>query len=244
MPGERSRAVSRRTALKALGTGAGAVTLLPLLSDEGLLAFADIQARKAPASLKVLSAGQHATLEALVEAIIPADERSPGAREARVADYLDLVLSEAPDAARRDWLDGLAALDAEASKRFGSAFLRLDATQVEALLTDISRYEVAKPASADAPLAEVPRQDQPREKVPLLQGLAGDVRRADEVPWKTPLEGFFSVTKRATIHGYYTSEIGIHKELRYKGNQILAEFVGCQTVDGKDCPHCGQKAEG
>ena len=35
--------VSRRAALKTLGTGAGAVTLLPWLSDEGLLAFADIQ---------------------------------------------------------------------------------------------------------------------------------------------------------------------------------------------------------
>ena len=51
------------------------------------------------------------------------------------------------------------------------------------------------------------------------------------------------MTKRAAIHGYYTSEIGIHKELRYKGNQMLPEFVGCATVDGKDCPHCGQRAE-
>ena len=49
--------------------------------------------------------------------------------------------------------------------------------------------------------------------------------------------------KQATVHGYYTSEIGIHQELRYKGNKVLLEFVGCQTVDGKDCPHCGQKAE-
>ena len=50
------------------------------------------------------------------------------------------------------------------------------------------------------------------------------------------------MTKQATIRGYYTSEIGIHQELRYKGNQFLPEFVGCQTEDGKDCPHCGQKA--
>ena len=49
-------------------------------------------------------------------------------------------------------------------------------------------------------------------------------------------------TKQATIHGYYTSEIGIHQELKYKGNKVLLEFVGCQTVDGKDCPYCGQKA--
>jgi hypothetical protein len=50
-------------------------------------------------------------------------------------------------------------------------------------------------------------------------------------------------TKHATIQGYYTSEIGIHRELRYKGNQFLTAFVGCETEDGKDCPHCGQKAQ-
>jgi Gluconate 2-dehydrogenase subunit 3 len=58
---------------------------------------------------------------------------------------------------------------------------------------------------------------------------------------QTPLEAFFVTTKHATIRGYYTSEIGIHRELRYKGNQFLQEFVGCATVDGKDCPHCKQR---
>jgi hypothetical protein len=140
-----------------------------------------------------------------VEAIIPADERSPGAKEARVADYIDLLLGEAPDdGVRETWLGGLAALDTEASTKFGAPFVRLGAAQVEALLTDLSRNEAA--------------------------------------PQKTPLEAFFTTTKQATIHAYYTSEIGIHKELRYKGNQLLAEFTGCQTQDGKDCPHCGQKA--
>jgi hypothetical protein len=61
---------------------------------------------------------------------------------------------------------------------------------------------------------------------------------------ETPLEMFFVMTKRATVQGYYTSEIGIHQELRYKGNQFLKEFVGCATEDGKDCPHCGQKSTG
>jgi hypothetical protein len=59
-----------------------------------------------------------------------------------------------------------------------------------------------------------------------------------------PLEQFFVMAKQATIHGYYTSEIGIHKELQYKGNRAIVEFVGCATVDGQDCPHCGQKAGG
>jgi len=236
-----TRAVSRRTALKTLGAGAGAVTLLPWLSDEGLAAFAEIQGAKAAPALKVLSAPQYATLEVLVEAIIPADERSPGAKEARVADYFDLVLSEAQPSLRQEWLAGLAALDAEATKRFAKPFVGLDAGQVEALLTDISRYETVKAKPGEAS-REVTRYDQPAPKPVLVEGLLGDVSRFDPDQPRPPLEAFFATTKRATIHGYYTSEIGIHKELRYKGNQILAEFQGCLTQDGKDCPHCGQKA--
>jgi len=63
----------------------------------------------------------------------------------------------------------------------------------------------------------------------------------NELKPATPLEEFFVMTKQATIRGYYSSEIGIHRELRYQGNQFLQNFVGCATEDGKDCPHCGQK---
>jgi Gluconate 2-dehydrogenase subunit 3 len=229
--------VTRRTALKVLGATAGA--FLPWLSDDGLAAFAEIQAKKAPPRLKVLTAAQYATVEALVETIIPADERSPGAKEARVADYIDLLLSEADAPLRQQWLAGLAALDGEASKRFSASFARLPEEQMVALLTDISHYEVAKPKAE--PGLEIARNEQPKAPPPQVDTLLGDVGR--HPPGRTALEAFFFNTKQATIHGYYTSEIGIHKDLRYKGNQILGEFVGCLTVDGKDCPHCGRKAK-
>lgn len=195
--------VSRRTALRALGA-AGAVALGPWLSDEGLLAFMDVQRRRAPPSPKVVPAARFATLQALVEAIIPSDDHSPGAKEARVADYIDLLLTEVAEPIKQQWLDGLAALDAEALSRSGSTFARLDPAAMDALMADISRHEL--------------------EPV-------------------TPLEFFFKAAKDATIYGYYSSEIGIHKELQYKGNQMLVEFVGCATQDGQDCPHCRQKAE-
>ncbi|HTF36757.1 MAG TPA: gluconate 2-dehydrogenase subunit 3 family protein, partial [Blastocatellia bacterium] len=44
---------------------------------------------------------------------------------------------------------------------------------------------------------------------------------------QTVEEKFFRTIKNATVDGYYTSEIGIHKELHYKGNAYLKEFVGC-----------------
>jgi hypothetical protein len=197
------RSISRRVALRSLGAGASAITLLPWLSDEGALAFAGLQRTGATPALKALTAAQYATLDLLVDAIIPTDERSPGARDARVADYIDLLLSESDTEVRQQWFDGLAAVDAEASARNGTPVAKLSAAQVEALLTAISANERAP---------------------------------------QTAAERFFVMTKRAAIQGYYTSEIGIHKDLRYKGNQFLPEFHGCQTVDGKDCPHCGQKA--
>jgi hypothetical protein len=194
--------ISRRAALKAIGAGIGTVAALPWLSDEGLLAFARIQETKSAPQLKVLSPSQFETLELLVDAIIPTDDRSPGAKQARVADYIDLLLSEVDRELTLEWFGGLAALDTEAMSRFRAPFRRLGARQVDAILQTISRNERAP---------------------------------------QTPLETFFVMAKQATIRGYYTSNIGIHEELRYKGNQFLKEFVGCQTEDGQDCPHCGQK---
>jgi hypothetical protein len=41
---------------------------------------------------------------------------------------------------------------------------------------------------------------------------------------------FFKELKHLTVRGYYTSKIGIHDELEYKGNRILQEFVGCDDA--------------
>ncbi|HKN77441.1 MAG TPA: gluconate 2-dehydrogenase subunit 3 family protein [Candidatus Acidoferrum sp.] len=38
---------------------------------------------------------------------------------------------------------------------------------------------------------------------------------------------FFHELKSLTVRGFYTSKIGIHDDLDYKGNRILEEFVGC-----------------
>jgi hypothetical protein len=232
--------VTRRNALKALGATAGAAAIVPWLSDEGLAAFADVQKAGTAPVLRVLTPAQYATVERLVEAILPTDERSPGAKDARVADYMDLLLAEADEGLRKDWLAGLAALDAESTKRFGRGFGKLDPAQTDALLTDISAYETRK--AVVEPALDIPRNEQPKPLPPQVDTLLGDVGR-HRGSKRSQLETFFANTKQATIHGYYTSEIGIHKELRYKGNKVLLEFVGCLTVDGKDCPYCGQKAE-
>jgi Gluconate 2-dehydrogenase subunit 3 len=44
---------------------------------------------------------------------------------------------------------------------------------------------------------------------------------------KTDLENFFVALKAMTVNAYYTSEIGIHKDLEYVGNKYLGTYPGC-----------------
>jgi len=41
------------------------------------------------------------------------------------------------------------------------------------------------------------------------------------------LERFFATLKLMTLNGYYTSPIGIHRDLQYKGNTALKNYYGC-----------------
>ncbi len=59
------------------------------------------------------------------------------------------------------------------------------------------------------------------ERIAVLTKLAANERMP-----KTPEEKFFKELKSRTAHAYYTSDIGIHKEMEYKGNTLLQEFVG------------------
>lgn len=49
----------------------------------------------------------------------------------------------------------------------------------------------------------------------------------NEVQPVTTEDKFFVAVKHMTIEGYYNSEIGLDKDLEYKGNEALAEFEGC-----------------
>jgi hypothetical protein len=62
----------------------------------------------------------------------------------------------------------------------------------------------------------------PEDRIAVLTILSDHDRMTD-----LPEVRFFIELKRLTVRGYYTSKIGIHDELQYKGNRILQEFVGC-----------------
>lgn len=51
----------------------------------------------------------------------------------------------------------------------------------------------------------------------------------NETKPKDPVEVFFGQLKHATVQAYYTSKIGIHQEMEYKGNVMLEQFVGYEV---------------
>jgi gluconate 2-dehydrogenase gamma chain len=60
------------------------------------------------------------------------------------------------------------------------------------------------------------------EQVALLKAISRNERRPGTIE-----ERFFVAIKSMTVDGYYTSSIGIHQDLRYKGNAYLKDFTGC-----------------
>ena len=66
------------------------------------------------------------------------------------------------------------------------------------------------------------------ERIAVLTVLSDNEHMTD-----LPEVRFFRDLKRLTVRGYYTSKIGIHDELEYKGNRILTEYVGCDDPTPK-----------
>lgn len=56
-------------------------------------------------------------------------------------------------------------------------------------------------------------------------GILTELATAEQKP-NTLAEKFFVECKRLVAHSYYTSEIGIHQEMGYPGNQVLETYVG------------------
>ncbi len=191
--------MQRRDALKLFAAGAVAPALAPEL-------FAFFQEAH-PASgyaLRTLNPHQNATVVLMSEIIIPETD-TPGAKGARVNEFIDVILTEwATEEDRNKFLNGLADVDKQSNELFSKDFIDASPAQQLALLRALD------------------------EAVGLLAGRPA--RHGNTVPeWDTQLRGnFFTVFKAITLHGYYTSEVGFTREL---GLQIIPGAQhGCVPV--------------
>lgn len=143
--------VSRRDALKLMGAvplvGAldwsapgieRATRMVQRLHEEG---------EAAAYAPKFFNAHEWRTVRVLADMIIPRDERSGSATDARAPEFIDFMLmdKETSESSRVSMRGGLAWLDNEMQHRFGKDFLGASDAQRRAVLDDIAYPRKAKP---------------------------------------------------------------------------------------------------
>ena len=92
---------------------------------------------KQPWAPKALTVQQNAAVIAMSELIIPATD-TPGATAAKVNEFIDAIIDDAAPAERREFLSGLAWMDARSHELFGADFVGCTPEQQTALLTILS----------------------------------------------------------------------------------------------------------
>lgn len=191
--------MQRREALRIFAAGA----VLPTFSPELFALFR--QAQPPPGyTLRTLTGHLNDTVVAMIDQIIPATD-TPGAKGARVNEFIDLILTEwATPEERKSFLDGLAGIDKQSQSLYGKNFSDASAeqqlTQLQAVDAAVMTNKIVRPRHGNT----VPKPDS------QLQG------------------NFWEVFKRITIHGYYTSEVGFKEELKLE--IIPGAQHGCNPV--------------
>jgi hypothetical protein len=180
---------------------AGAV--LPVFSPELLALFR--QAQPPPGyTLRTLTPHLNETVVAMAEQIIPATD-TPGAKGARVNEFIDVILTEwATPEERAQFIAGLADIDKQSQKLFGKNFVDASSEQQLAQLRAIDDVTLA------GRVANAHHGNHVSEPDIQLKG------------------NFWEVFKRITVHGYYTSEVGFSQELKLQ--IIPGAQHGCQPV--------------
>jgi len=133
--------------------------------------------------LKTLNPHQNLTVTTIAEIIIP-QTNTPGAKAARVNEFIDLILTEWYDEEEKStFLTGLTDVDSRARDLHGKDFVECGEKQQVEILQALDDEVAAR---------------------------TEDVRRRRSHP---PQKNFFFMMKQLTLVGYYTSQIGFEQEL-------------------------------
>ena len=68
----------------------------------------------------------------------------------------------------------------------------------------------------------------PAQRVAVLTRMAASEKEKEPT---SADDKFWRELKSATVYAYYTSEIGIHQEMEYKGNTLQQEYAGEEAKD-------------
>lgn len=206
--------MDRREALKAFGTALSLPILEPLFSTELLALGREAQARlqshddEGRYIFRALDPHQNRTVAEVAEIIIPETD-TPGARAARVNEFIDLILAEwYPDEDKERFLKGLVEVDEKSRELSGVNFIDCDEAQRMQILE-------AQEEEAVASRSRLSRQEI-RERFS-----AQNIGESH----------FFDFMKWLTLWGYYTSEVGMKEEIHLR--RAHPSYQGCVLLESR-----------
>jgi hypothetical protein len=141
--------LTRRDALKAFAV-VGMANMLDVSApavERTLRGLEELdQQQGAPYTPKFFNRHEWRTVRVLADYVIPRDERSGSATDAKVPEFIDFLMSDkdASESSKTAMHGGLAWLDGESRHRYGKAFLDATDTQRRAILDDIAWPAKAK----------------------------------------------------------------------------------------------------
>ena len=135
--------INRRQAIHRVGLLLGGTLTAPTLA--GVLGGCNAPAPGGSHRFTTLDAEQQQLISAIADQIIPTTD-TPGASEAGVTEFFDLMLSDWYPAADRDeFLDALAAFDLDCVQNYGQPFVACSSEdQIAALRASASAVEAAR----------------------------------------------------------------------------------------------------
>lgn len=200
--------IDRREALRRAALLVGGALSAPTVA--ALLAGCEAPPRAARLP-RALSPDQETLVATIADHIIPPTD-TPGARDVGVAEFIDGMLAQYAADDRARFLAGLADVDARARRAHGARFVDCAPGARHALLATLDEEAFAHATPAVA----VPGRSNERGQTENATADQGSARSHPP---------FFRVMKELTLLGYYTSEAGATRELRYA--RIPGRFDGC-----------------
>ncbi len=218
-----TRRAALRRAAAVLGYALAAPTVAGVLAglDAGTAAAQPAGAAGRAYVPRALTPEQDRLVAAVAEHILPATD-TPGARDARVNEFVDGMLADYyPAETRARFTAGLDRLNARARQRHGRPFLECTTAQQYAMVDalDAQAFDSA-PAAPRTTTQRNPvtqdRSDRAGHSYTEAAGAASGAVTTDGKPDPEDVGrgAFFRTLKELTVVGYYTSELGATRELR------------------------------
>lgn len=127
-------------------------------------------------------------LDEIGETILPETSKSPGAKAAKIADFMQKIVRDCYSAEEQGiFKSGLIEVEEKADQQFNNSFLKLSGSQ----------------------------------RLDILNGFEEEAKEKKE----NDPSHFFTMLKQLTIWGFFTSEVGATKALRY--DPIPGSYEGC-----------------